>query len=276
MWSDNGEASHRHPSLGPRHPNSDMIATPCQVVAPYRSLAAEYDDALGSDFFRRVRSAFERLQREYGFAFRSAADIGCGTGLFARYLARRWRVPVFALDRSPEMLRQAVSNCRGERIRLLQQDLRQLRLPHPVDLITSNYDVLNHIVAPSDLRQTLKRVSNNLTPDGHFYFDIITPCLGLPAGTWTSWTRPTLHGLVRQLLFWEPCRRLLRINVLKRPFGCRCADLERHTERAYSPTQIARWLGEAGFVIRGVHDEATLRFPRRCPPRMIMIARRAN
>ena len=253
-----------------------MIATPCQIVAPYRSLAVEYDDALGSDFFRRVRRAFEQLQREYGFAFRSAADIGCGTGLFARYLARRFRVPVFAVDRSPEMLRQAANNCRGQRICLLQQDLRQLRLPRPVDLITSNYDVLNHIIAPSDLRHALKRVRDNLTPGGHFYFDIITPCLGLPAGTWTRWMRPTLRGVVRQFLFWEPCRRLLRIDVLKRQFGSPCADLERHTERAYSPAQMARWLREAGFVIRGVHDEATLRFPVRCPPRMIMVARRIS
>jgi trans-aconitate methyltransferase len=144
-----------------------MSLAAAQVVAPYRGLAADYDSALGLRFFRRVRAAFERLRQEYGFVFRSAADIGCGTGLFARYLAREWRVPVFAVDRSREMLAQARRTCCGERVRLLQQDLRQLRLPRRVDLITANYDVLNHLTAPSELRQTLRRVRENLSPGGN-------------------------------------------------------------------------------------------------------------
>jgi hypothetical protein len=28
-------------------------------------------------------------------ALRSAADMGCGTGLFAAHLAQQWRLPVF-------------------------------------------------------------------------------------------------------------------------------------------------------------------------------------
>jgi SAM-dependent methyltransferase len=251
-----------------------MTSAPFHVVAPYRSLAADYDDALGVRFFVRVRTAFERLQRRYGFVFRSAADIGCGTGLFACYLARRWRVPVFAVDRSPEMLDRAVQNCRGERITFLQQDLRQLRLPHPVDLITANYDVLNHVVAPSDVRCTFHRIRENLTPGGHFYFDIITPCLGLSARTWASLISPSVRGLVQQLLFWEPDRCLLHINVVNRRFDRSTWNVERHVERAYQPWQMSRWLTEAGFVLRAVHDEATLKSAQHCTPRLLFLVQR--
>ncbi len=244
----------------------------CRRVAPYRSLAAEYDTALGRDFFRRVRSAFERLQGEYGFTFRNAADIGCGTGLFARYLARHWRVPVFAVDRSPEMLAEARRTCCGERVQILCQDVRELCLPFRVDLITANYDVVNHLVDASDVRQMLCRVRDNLAPGGHFYFDFITSCLGLPPGRRTAWTRQTPRGFVRQFLYWDPYRHLLRIDVVSRRFDLTRTHVEQHTERTYSPVQFARWLLDAGFILRGAHDEATLQPAGGCSARMIVIA----
>jgi SAM-dependent methyltransferase len=251
-----------------------MPAVSCQLVGPYRSLAEEYDDALGSDFFHRVRRAFERLQREYGFSFPSAADIGCGTGLFARYLARRWHVPVFAVDRSPEMLAQAWRTCRGERVRILRQDLRQLRLPCRVGLITANFDVLNHLLDGTDLRQTLRIIRDNLLPGGHFYFDLITPRLTLPPSRWTGWLRPTRHGFVSQLLHWDPRRQMLRIQVVNRRFDRARAQVEPHLERVYPPGDFGRWLSAAGFVVRGMHDEATLQPAGTCPARIIFIAQR--
>jgi predicted TPR repeat methyltransferase len=57
-----------------------------RVARPYTELAAMYDATLGVPFFVGARKAFEELVRRYGINFRSAADIGCGTGLFARYL----------------------------------------------------------------------------------------------------------------------------------------------------------------------------------------------
>jgi SAM-dependent methyltransferase len=251
-----------------------MTSAPCHLVAPYRSLADQYDDALGRQFFLRTRAAFERLQREYNFGFQSAADIGCGTGLFACYLARKWRVPVYAVDRSAEMLAQARRICHGERVEVIQQDLRELQLPARVDLITANYDVLNHLVAPSHLMQALQRVHGNLNPGGHFYFDLITPCLGLPPARWTRFTRRTRRGAVWQFLLWKPRQGLLHIDVMSRRAGCDHAQIEKHMERAYSPRQMACWLFETGFRLRGVHDEATGEFAVRCASRLLFLAQR--
>jgi predicted TPR repeat methyltransferase len=58
------------------------------VARPYSELAATYDATLGVPIFVGTRRAFEELVIRYGIDFRSAADIGCGTGLFARYLNR--------------------------------------------------------------------------------------------------------------------------------------------------------------------------------------------
>src|SRR5215472_10708118 len=67
--------------------------------APYDAIAPSYDVALGRASLVRAVALLRHVIKRYGVAFRSAADLGCGTGLFAAYLARRWRIPVYAIDR---------------------------------------------------------------------------------------------------------------------------------------------------------------------------------
>src|SRR5262249_49582739 len=114
--------------------------TVATIALPYSRLATEYDATIGAPFFRETRDRFERLVQKYGLSFRSAADIGCGTGLFARYLQRSRKIPVFAVDLSESMLRMASKNCRETDVKLLRQDMRYLTLPEPVDLIMANFD----------------------------------------------------------------------------------------------------------------------------------------
>ena len=89
------------------------VASGVTVFRPYSRVAPFYDCTVGMEFFLRVRQAFSKLVPRYGIRFCSAADIGCGTGLFACYLNQCWGVPVYGVDRSLEMLRQARRNCPG-------------------------------------------------------------------------------------------------------------------------------------------------------------------
>lgn len=242
------------------------------LARPYSQFVEAYDGMVGVEFFRRVRRAFEALAGRYDIRFCSAADLGCGTGLFAGYLNRCWGVPVYAVDRSPEMLRAARRRS-GPGVCFLQQDIRQLCLPERVDLVTANFDTLNHLVTPCDLNQAFRRVADNLRPGGHFYFDLITPCR--PLGGLRAFRRTlcTARRSLEQRIRWDPARRLIRIEVRHWRSGA-CPAIERHAERAYEPRDVGRGLFEAGFVIRGVHDEATLRPARFCPARMIVVARK--
>jgi SAM-dependent methyltransferase len=239
---------------------------------PYSHLAANYDSTVGIPFFQRTRRIFERLVRLYDIRFRTAADIGCGTGLFARYLNRAWRVPVFGVDISAEMLRIAVRQCRGQRICLLKQDIRRLRLPHCVDLITCNFDTLNHLVGDGDLLQTFRSVCQNLNAGGHFIFDMVLQCQ--PLGTASQYVRRFLSGqqVVTQHVSWHSRRRLLSIVVSIQAPGTWNKVVEKHKERAYSLTEIGDALHEAGFITRGIHDGATLALPTDCPPRIVVVA----
>jgi hypothetical protein len=49
------------------------------------------------------------------------------------------------------MLAVATRNCTSSNVCLLQQDIRCLRLPYPVDLIAANFDTMNHLLTEFDL-----------------------------------------------------------------------------------------------------------------------------
>jgi SAM-dependent methyltransferase len=252
----------------------EFIASQRHFARPYSRLAASYDIALGIQSFIGTRAAFEALVRRYGIQFRSAADIGCGTGLFACYLNRCRGVPVFAVDRSPEMLAVATRNCAGSNVCFIQQDIRCLRLPCSVDLITANFDTMNHLLTAQELRMAFRRIWQNLRRGGHFIFDVITPCQPLAATQ--TYTRRLGSGSRKtvQRIRWNPGRKILSISVITTSPSSTVSTLEAHRERAYSPAEVGRCLMDSGFLIRGVHDAVTLRIATACPRRVIVIARK--
>jgi SAM-dependent methyltransferase len=252
----------------------ELIASRRHFAQPYSELAPAYDTALGISNFIGTRAAFEALVRRYVIQFRSAADVGCGTGLFACYLNQCWGVRVFGVDRSPEMLAVATRNCASLNICFLRQDIRCLRLPHPVDLITANFDTMNHLLTGPDLQLAFRRIWENLRPGGHFIFDLITPCQ--PLGSAKTYTRHLSSGSRKALqrIRWDPWQKILSISVIIRSPFSKVSTLEAHRERAYSPVEVGRWLMDAGCMIRGIHDAATLRIANSCSPRIIIIARK--
>ncbi len=246
------------------------------IVPPYSSLAARYDAALGRASFIRSRKSLEFLVRRYGIEFRSAADLGCGTGIFACYLARRWGVPVWGIDRSPEMLAVAACSCREPGVAFLLQDIRCLRLPVRVDLATANFDALNHLIEPGDLLRAFENIHANLAPGGHLIFDALTHRQPMIGNSTYVVRFPDAWGGVIQKIHWDPGRRLFSELIIQRWRDDLPPIVEPHLERGYSPEELGRWLLGAGFVIRGVHDAATLRSADDCPSRIIVVARKMD
>ena len=71
----------------------------------------------------------------------------------------------------------------------------------------------------------------------------------------------------RQQILWDGRRRLLFTTILFQKPGSIALVSECHTERAYSPLQVARRLEAAGFTIRDILDARTLRIAAACQPR---------
>ena len=158
-----------------------MIASaPERTVAPYGVFARYYDAVTGDALFPLIWAAFRRACARHNVRFRRAADLGCGTGAFLACLARPGR-ELFGVDRSPEMLRQARSRLEGLGVTLLKQDLAELQLPKPVDLVTCNGATLNYTLSCSRLGAIFQRMHANTTFGGHLIFDMIL-CHGRPTG----------------------------------------------------------------------------------------------
>ena len=252
------------------------LAMPLDTRAGYSEIAPFYDVALGRDSFADARRAFEILARGHRIRFRTAADIGCGTGLFACYLSQRWGARVFGVDRSRSMLDVARCNCRDERVCFLEQDIRHLRLPEPVDLVTANFDVVNHLVGYSDLVQMLRGAAAALRRGGHIVFDAITDCAPLGGlRVFQKQTRLPRRRIV-QTIRWDPDRRLLQGTIVhflrERP----APVVETYLERGYAPEELGGALRAAGLVTRGVHDAITLEPAAHCVPRLRIVARKEH
>jgi SAM-dependent methyltransferase len=138
----------------------------------YRLLARYYDDffTFHQDGFRRAR---ERLLGTILPGVALACDLACGTGTTALELAARG-IKVFALDLSPVMCRLTREKAvrAGLTLHVLRRDMRNFRLPMAVDLITCEFDALNHLPRKSDLKGVTRSAARALRPGGFFCFDV--------------------------------------------------------------------------------------------------------
>jgi len=142
------------------------------VVKPYRWLAQHYD-AIFESFRIPIDAARERVLGAILPRVASACDLACGTGTTALRMAGKG-IKMYAVDLSPHMCRLARAKAAGARLplRVLRADMRSFRLPEKVDLITCEYDALNHVPRREDLRRVAKAVARALRPGGHFFFDV--------------------------------------------------------------------------------------------------------
>lgn len=137
----------------------------------YRWLARYYDHLF--EFRRPFAEAREIILGPLLPRISSACDLCCGTGGLALSLASQG-VRVFAVDLSPEMCRITRGKARALRLplKVICADMRTFQLPEPVDLVTCEFDALNHVPRKSDLARVLKSVAAALNPGGHFVFDV--------------------------------------------------------------------------------------------------------
>lgn len=247
-------------------------------VPAYSQLAAHYDRAVGRHYFNALRRAFEVLVPRYGLRFRDVLDLGCGTGLFACHLAERYCASVLGIDNSAAMLAIARRQCRSCRVGFMQQDLRALTLPWRFDLVTANFDTLNHLRDPAELRCVVHTIGRLLRPGAHALFDLLTPAAAPCLGPRRVRTLRLAQGMVWQRVQIGPgARRIVtRIRIVRRGgVGVPAALDEQHVERLYRVAEVAPWLREAGLVLRDVLDAQSLAPASREPPRALFVVMKA-
>ncbi|HEY4740123.1 MAG TPA: class I SAM-dependent methyltransferase [Candidatus Acidoferrales bacterium] len=145
--------------------------------APRRSPSYEaigqFYDSLWLDNPRAWTAARSRLLEPIVSGARRVCELGCGTGVTAMEFARRG-LKVFALDYSREMCRvtREKALAEGLDVQVARGDMRTFRLPVKVDLVTSEWGVINHLRRKAELAQTFRAVARAVKPGGYFFFDL--------------------------------------------------------------------------------------------------------
>jgi len=222
----------------------------------YRQFAEAYAKAERGRFSLElvpwVTAVFER----YGASPAALVDVACGAGEFAVAMARRG-LSVTGVDQSPEMLALARQNAaaNGVTVSLLEQDMRELRLPAPVDAATCLYDSLNYLVSEPELHRALAAVASTLRPGGLFLFDMNT-LRGLAEHwgnrTWVIQDADDAFEADQSHFDYDTGIATLRVNAfLHRREGLYERIEEVHRERGYPVPLIDEALATAGFEILG-------------------------
>ena len=218
---------------------------------------------------------FPDIVRKYALRGTNLVDIACGEGTFAREVARRgWTVT--GVDQSPDMLALAAREDHAERVTWLRQDIRELSLPAPADVVTCWYNSLNYLPGDDDLAATFRAVRQSLVPGGAFLFDVYTI-----RGLATEWVEQTYIAVDSPDCY---VTSETRFNSRERVADVRFVGFirvrsrfvrfeERHKNRGWSWATIKRLLHEAGFTIVGKFAMPDLTPPPKDAHRIYVVAR---
>ena len=223
------------------------------LVRPYRWVAQHYDLMFGSSR-SPIDVARERVLSRILPRVATACDLACGTGTTALQLARKG-IKMYAVDLSPHMCRLARAKAARAHlpVRVLRADMRSFRLPETVDLITCEYDALNHVPQQADLRRVAKAVERALRPGGHFFFDVNNSPGFKRYWSGNVWfERPGVVLVMRGGHTPPADRAWIDIEWFIRDGACWRRHRERVEEVSWSSVEIRRTLREAGFdQVRG-------------------------
>lgn len=190
----------------------------------------------------------------------ACADVACGPGLAAEFLAKRFR-RVYAVDRSLPMLRRAWERLEQENVIFLRQDMRFMRLPEPVDLITCWGDSLNHLTDERDLVWAFRSFAANLKEGGFLVFDLNME-RELREGAGEEWYEMgSSCGKVLWRLLWNEGKRQADLELVFFDEKGREAGRELIREKAFRPETVLQILKEACFDVLEWVDAATHEAP---------------
>jgi SAM-dependent methyltransferase len=183
-------------------------------------------------------------------------DLACGTGSLALHMERRgWKV--WGVDGSPLMIAAARAKLRGPGVRVsfLKQDMRDLRLPEPVDLVTCMFDSINHLPGKADLLKTFRAVAAALRPGGYFVFDVNNERCFMKLWTRDGVVRHRDFTLVFQSMYDRPRKTAFsRVTLFLRRGPVYERSEEIVCERYFPRAVVAELLGRAGFAVTRVED----------------------
>ncbi len=242
----------------------------------YDKLADIYDYLVAGIDYEEWADYIEEILKKFCPKTRYIADLACGTGNTTLPLAARG-YEVYGIDISAAMLEKAVRKAedKGLTPSFIQQDIRQLRLPRLMDLITCYHDGLNYIIDPVDLTKVFSRVYESLRPGGLFVFDLNAVEKLSGAGGDTTFVDDENMTLVWETVYnrdvdvWE-----IKLTGFVRRGDMYDKFVEVHREKAYRESEVLTFINEAGFEVLGLYHAFSFEPPKPTSRRLFYVTRK--
>lgn len=136
----------------------------------YADLSHFYDLLCEDIAYQTQSESFIRLQQIFGNGGKTHLDLACGTGAHIEHFLRAG-MQSSGLDVNQAMLDLAAKRCPDSQFHL--QDMANILLPQPVDLISCFLYSIHYNQSINALKQCLLSVHANLTEGGLFCFNAV-------------------------------------------------------------------------------------------------------
>ena len=146
------------------------------MTEQYAVLAAYYDRIMEDIDYEAWCDFYDKCFDKNGIQPKKILDLACGTGSITVPLARRGYA-LTGLDLSSEMLAlaQSKSDAAKVKIRFSEQNIALFSAGGDFDAVICSFDGINYLTSPGDVESCFACVSETLSDDGVFIFDVSTP-----------------------------------------------------------------------------------------------------
>ena len=146
------------------------------MTEQYAILASYYDRIMEDIDYEAWCDFYEACFSENKIVPKKILDLACGTGSITVPLAKRG-YSLTGLDLSAEMLAlaQEKSDEAKVKIRLSEQNIAAFQAGNGFEAVICSFDGINYLTSARDVQSCFNCVSESLSDDGIFIFDISTP-----------------------------------------------------------------------------------------------------
>lgn len=148
------------------------------IINDYNEIAPVYDEIMGEDYASILFDAiFYNIQKDIDISKKNRyLDHACGSGAFICKMQKKINADCFGIDLSKNQIEYANRKLKSNNINanLIVGDIIEMEFPKNCDIISINFDALNHIRDFQDWQKLFEKVYLSLNPKGIFFFDINT------------------------------------------------------------------------------------------------------
>ena len=243
-------------------------------MSSYYALADFYDELTSNVSYSDRAKYFDSIIKKFGNGGKLLLDLGCGTGRMCEEMAK-FGYDVIGADLSIDMLSIAQQNRKGD-ILYICQDMREIELYNPCDIVISTLDTVNHLINEEDVQKCFNSVYENLNDNGIFAFDTNT----LYKHEHIMGNNSFVYDMENVYCVWssefdkKTYINKITIDIFEKDGDAYFRSGENFKERAYPTETVKEMLNKAGFTVVGVFDSDSENEPREDSERIIYIARK--